>query len=521
MSNRAQQLDAAAERVKGHRIAYEIPMGTPFWWKRLTRREMAARMRVFRDDGRLRFTRFGVSRDIRKLLAEDEVSPLPTDGSLRNNLFTALDHKLNLLLQGASPPPPQTVVHRLADSAFITGEGMIFKEISPRIEIGDYIEIQFAISVTPPFSSRGYFEVVQITPDTQDEKRYEIVCCYATSTFPEKDAPLPEPEQQPEPSPQPEPAPTPAQLAEQERQKRQAYRVNDDVLFRWRVIREGEFNQIERYYKANNRNFPPLRHDQRFDGCVKLWEEVHVRFRASNPKAHSPLAWLFQQIKLIYLRSNHPQELDFTLEVLKQVLEVAELHATTFNSNRINEILGLLKRKLEFMIKRDQAFIGGDGDGHKKMLDNLLEVEKRIAQVREKLELKENKVATSVHYLSENMNRINLSDADFPEGGEDPNAERLLYPVNISATGIAYRTHKKNLAKGSFAELHIDLSDDGKHIKTWRAFAKLVMIQGPDPSMNYRVASMLLLQPPGMEDAVMAHILRKQRELIAAEKGLL
>ncbi|MEG3640805.1 hypothetical protein [Magnetococcus sp. PR-3] len=521
MSHRSKQLAAAAKRIKGHKVAYEIPTGTPFWWKRLTRREMAARMRVFRDDGRLRFTRLGVSRDIRKLLANEKPIQSSPGRSQRTDVFSALDHKLTLLLQGASPAPPQTVVHRLPDAAMITGEGLIFKEISPRLKAGDYIEIQFALSSSPPISSHGYLEVVEVSPDPADAKRYNIVCCYATSTFPEKDAPEPEPEEEePVPPPTPAPAPEPPPISAAEQKKRQAYRVNDDVPFRWRVVRDGEFGQIERYFKANNRNFPPLRQDQRFDGYDKMWADTHPRFRTPNPKGHAALSWMFRQLTLQYKRGNHPQEMDFTLEVLKQVLELGEIHASNFSSNRINEMLGLVKRKLEFIAKKDEAYISGETEIHQKMIANLVQVEKKLAQVGEKLEMQEGKVGTKVHYLSENLDRMDISDSDFPEAHEDANAETLLYPVNISATGIAYRTHKKNLAQGSFAELQVDLSDDGTNWITWRAFAKLVMIKGPDPSMNYRVASMLLLQPPGMEDAVMAHILRKQREEIASDKVL-
>nr|CRH04943.1 conserved protein of unknown function [Candidatus Magnetococcus massalia] len=504
-----------AETIKAQSDRLTVPAGTPFWWKAISSQDFAQRAHYYSKNKRVHFTRLGVSKEIRRALAIDAKrhasqgdAPLSID---RHGLFEALDNKLGALLSYASPHPPQAVVHRLAEDAFLNTEGLIFSDATPRVKPGDYLEVQFAMSASPAVATHGYYQVVGVEAQSKNDKRFNVICRIATATAPmmeEEPKPAMVP---PPPEPPPEPVVTQA-LSDAERKQSESYRVNDEVPFRWRLVRNHELEKIKRYF-GNYGSFPALRQDEQYTEVSDTWDSHHALLKNQQFNALDALHWMQERISLLYRRANHPQEMDLYLDLLSQTNDLAELLSQKGRAGSVPlKLLGLTKEKLELTFLRDMALFANQPRKSQEAAGELAKLEGQLRGIMADLTLEDQKSGNQVHYLSEAFDQLDLSDCDYACPEEEPDKLILPHAVNLSSAGIAFRTRRKGLTQGSFVEIYMELSQDGKHWQPVHLFGKLVLMKGPDANGQFRLATMILMIPPAHKEILVQHVVRKHRE---------
>ncbi|OSM02483.1 hypothetical protein MAIT1_02629 [Magnetofaba australis IT-1] len=498
---------------------------------------LEARAQQMKQDGRLDFTRVGLAREVRRALSETAPAPKPTDRATRKQTrldsFSLLEHKLDKLLELAYPKPPQATLHRLPQDAVLTVDGLIFWDKQCGLAVGDLIELQAALFPDAPVLLRTYARVAQI--QLGENGLNGVTCLYEQhpnyNRKPQLQAEEPEEElveevvdeveevKQAAPAAYvpPPPPPPPKPIDDDGANRRQAFRVNDEIPFLWRVVTQQELDEAGDHLSAT-REILPSRIERDYLSALEMISELRTTVRKAHPKADKNTEWFCHQLKARFQRANLADEVALHMRLLNHLGNVLrEFAKLGVPCNRPTQIFQILRRQLEAQNK--QSVLRRNPAADKKAVEEGIalkkRIEKEIAKGMELLDPKEMLLGAKLQQFSNDLEELGSVNEDYPSPEDDSLSELITYPVNLSANGVAFRTRKHELHKGMYVEMLLKLNPDGREWRQHRCYGKVVMIKGPDSSHRMRVASMILVQTTQFQEQLYQHIVRKQREQLS------
>ncbi|MBF0308704.1 MAG: hypothetical protein HQL56_04155 [Magnetococcales bacterium] len=310
--------------------------------------------------------------------------------------------------------------------------------------------------------------------------------------------------------------PSAASVAEANR--RRDFRVNDEIPFAWLQVSEEDFRFLETGFLAyQKRGLPLLPMEKEEQTLLDRIDERLAKARHRKSNAERYLFWYRHQLDLYFRRANFPEEQAHYLQMIRQLFEITDLlHEQRDVAPRILSCLNLIKRRAEQHRKSEWA-VFSEPDPNKRQEEAQLhqlmhqETEKGLRQLEEV----DAAWGKRLGLLGGELNAVNWRIKDRPEARDHPMDTLITYPVNISTTGIAFRTHRRELKVGHLLMVSLRLTADNETYQDFRTLAKVVMLKDPDPTHRIRVATMFTLQQAKLQEMLGAHITRRQREYLS------
>ncbi|MBF0282846.1 MAG: PilZ domain-containing protein [Magnetococcales bacterium] len=550
---------------------------TQLWRRRVPNRAFESIRRQYRLTGRLPATRLGLDKEVLAALADDE-SPIAYAGfhprQALSESLGLLDRKLSLLIGLAYPgivneeagEPRETRVR-------MSGDGLVFWERTAAFLPGDVLEMHVALQPGSPFLARCYARVLACQPDGVEwvavSCRFELIWgkidfvsrplrqAYIPPTSVAKPPPSPRPSSPPAPTPAPPPPPLEPAVGEgvdddtilvdldlalgqggevmalsqdatlpprlevsagdRADNRRQDVRVNDEIPFSWKIISEGEFSALWDHYR-HHRNFVPR------DKVIvhkKMLMEMDQRIRKIDELGHSKLArllaWLRQQTDLGFRRARHPEEENLHHVITMRLSGIVQYAGANLRASapKTALVLGHAKGKMERMVKRAQMDSRTDPRERQEVESTLRQLQQDVVKFLETLAEQDKELALRLRQFNDAVDKLDYSHVDWPNETDPPLDTVLTYPVNLSATGVAFRTRNPRIEKGDRLEMRLVLSSDGTRREESLCYGTVVVIKGPDPDRRMRVASRVDLMSRAMADLLYQHVARVQREKLS------
>ncbi|MBF0142063.1 MAG: PilZ domain-containing protein [Magnetococcales bacterium] len=303
---------------------------------------------------------------------------------------------------------------------------------------------------------------------------------------------------------------------------RQDYRVNDLVPMGWKVISEVEFAQVTGQFEAT-RVFslrPRVAEQEEVRAALAEFEE---RLKRRRSRARRLVSWFSEQLMTFFFRSNSGNEEEFfhalTLLLAAVVAELAGQLGE--NQGEAIQFLSMLKDKLDLIRRRDVQGSRMIREELEKLQESLREVGRGLDKAYEALLQVSPTLAEKMLNFSSALDAIDLTHYDFPKDESLGLVDAMFpFPVNLSATGVAFRTRREGLKRGDPVEVRLSLSVDGKSWETFLCYGRIVFVQGPERDRRTRVACHLSHKSVRAGDVLSMHIARKQREMLAEGKDM-
>ncbi|MBF0159742.1 MAG: hypothetical protein HQL58_09460 [Magnetococcales bacterium] len=535
------------QRLVSH-LALEQPV--VLWWRRVSQGALRRIGRRYQESGWLTWLRWNQIDQIEQILRDDPKNQSIAEGPNRNQpLYHALqtvDNKLDSILRYV-----QTDTTRLERTVVsLAPDRLIFSQVRSRLKSNDLLEVALA-TTDQTLLLRMFVRVVGVRPGN-DVTPERIVCAFlppvftaADNTATDQHEPQVAVEQQPSdsapeiaaviPVRQPPRIPSikellamsdqaaPAAAAPVEKSgsnRREAFRVNDDLLMSWRQITEEEHKQGVAYFheKLDVPDTMAAYEQRKMQLRTQLKDWLRrVSTLPDGQRYHRLLANLEQQAFERVMRANLLEEERIIAVVYQSIQDVAE---------QLIQNAKLLQVKLARVLSGMQSY-WSERDKQQRAAaltyvqydeSSALQLEMREALLKGLAELDTIMPSMSprLRSLFDVISTVIQMEQDRRGRNDRPNSVVITYPVNLSSTGIAFRTrHGKWLEKGALLEIHIALSVDGSSGKMSHCHGKVVLQKGPDANGYYQIACHIILASSLFENMLNSHIVRVQREQLA------
>ncbi|MBF0152718.1 MAG: hypothetical protein HQL64_03130 [Magnetococcales bacterium] len=540
-----------------HRLEPDVP----FWWRKTTSRMVTVRTQQLQADGKLFFTRTDLEQFFTDQLPppprKKSTGDPPAASSKRSNALTGLEEKMDSLLELIRPQSGQTRTHQTPVPIQFGGHRLAFWEKDPQLKTGDHIEIHLGLFPDEYMLVHGYAQVIQTTHDTQSGLT-RVFCQmvamghgvprlahnlpHDTPTS-KPSPPLPEPatakaettpatipnkaaETPPSPPSQEilsaiPPASEPLFQVDSEAVKdddsnrRQAYRVNDDVAFSWKIVSRDDVIEAQGYFKQNDR-LPIRNRESRLRNLLDQHADNLKRLDKRFSRTEVLLSWFRTELLVVFQRALRSQDEEDVLRCVTHLHAISAEIATQPEAitAQFGQVLMLIRKRLE-----NQQKIS--------ILDPLLsanrinEGQEIIKRSNQEIDRVMREIATLtpalVQKLAEfdrSMDVLQLPRVEAKKNWLSSSHHMVKSQVNLSATGVAFRTTQDILDKGDYIQLNLELSVDGTVYTPYTAYGQVVLVKQLAVGKPYRIATQFILVPRKMEEDLGAHIARKQRELL-------
>ncbi|MBF0445828.1 MAG: PilZ domain-containing protein [Magnetococcales bacterium] len=303
-------------------------------------------------------------------------------------------------------------------------------------------------------------------------------------------------------------------LKENTSSDRKDFRINDRIPFVWSVVSEETYKKECLPHFETNREFGLRTRIKQQQLLLKEFPQYFKEMQKTRSKARKYLVWIYHKLSWLFLRAGNENEEEYFQGVTALFLDITKILSKPMakDARQIVQILSQFKAQIENQIIRDQA-------------DPIME-EANLAAAKEALETIEkanNKIIAELNesnpILSEKLklfkgfiDDIDLTMLDRPAGVSDDGKD--LYTVNLSLTGLAFRTHRKYIKKGDLLEMRIFLSTGGERFDPVNCFGRVVFVQGPQDD-KLKIATHIDPMPQTFKQKINIHVARRQREKLA------
>nr|CAX84075.1 Type IV pilus assembly PilZ, probable fragment [uncultured bacterium] len=293
--------------------------------------------------------------------------------------------------------------------------------------------------------------------------------------------------------------------------KRQDYRLNDNLPLAWKVLSRKSFDQAVVYFNSY-RDFP-LR--ERVVRQKRLLAEADVQLkllRQLNVKARRPVVWFREQLDYWFRQANSENEEEFCQGVMMIFFNLLkELTKRPPGSMLAAQVVSLLKDQVELQMARDRLGPGAQKMVRGKAEEDLATVKRQIGKLLDSLRVSSPVLGERLQGFLDVVGMMDLTRQDIPR---QLTAEGdAVFTVNLSATGVAWRTLKDRVYKGDLVEVRLGLDPDARGVwETVWAYGRVVVVQEPDEQGKSRVACFFEHMAPLQREKLQAHIVRRQRE---------
>lgn len=297
--------------------------------------------------------------------------------------------------------------------------------------------------------------------------------------------------------------------------RRQDFRINDDILFSWKVISETEFQPIEDHFNRHQAIILRRKLEQK----QQLLTDIDRRIASMEdeiPTTARLLAWLRNNLDVLFMRAFFPEAENHFYMLISRLHGLTQEFTGKDNVNpKSGKTLAHLKRKLERMIRLSQMDSRTNIRDREAVQSELKKLDLEIPKMMSDLLKDDPTIAEKYRLFNLGIDAIDFTQVDKPGPQDESMGTLFKYEVNLSATGIAYRTAYPDMQKDTLLEMRMQLSGDGANWETFVSYGRSVMIKGPDPSRHFRIACQILTLTHALRERLYVHIVRKQRESLA------
>ncbi|MBF0415416.1 MAG: PilZ domain-containing protein [Magnetococcales bacterium] len=296
--------------------------------------------------------------------------------------------------------------------------------------------------------------------------------------------------------------------------KRRDFRINDRIPFIWSHVSEESFKEaMATFHKDKAFTLRSIiRNQQKILTDLANVQEVLKRKRS---KARKHVDWHRDRLSWLFLRAASENEETYYQHMTELFMVIASDMAKQGGgaiSQWSMQALSLLRNMMELKQTRDQSNPITEANAVKKAESGLADVERQLPKVLAKVEEGDPALAAKMTMYKEAIGAIDLTLHDRPVGKTADGKD--LYTVNISATGLAFRTRRLWVKKGDLLEMRVFLSSDGKKFEPVNTYGRVVFVHGPVDN-KLKVATFIDPKPALYEQKIYLHIARRQREMLS------
>ncbi|MBF0125442.1 MAG: hypothetical protein HQL60_08900 [Magnetococcales bacterium] len=527
------------------RLVSHLPLEHPvlLWWRRVSKSTLRRVGRRYQESGWLPWLQWHQTDLLQQFPYgdEEEWASAVQDPRQRSVCYAlaAVSSKVDVVMQRL-----QNSVVRL-DRAVVslTPDRLIFSQVRSRLKNDDLLEVALALTADQALYLRVFARVVGVRPGN-DVTPERIVCAFMSPVWAAQADPttptmptgpvfevddIDRQEVVAVPPPRPVPPPkelktvadaTAAPVEKSGSNRREAFRVNDELLMSWRQITEEEHKRGIDYFhdKLDVPDTMAAYEQQKMQLRTQLKEWLkRVSTLPDGQRYHRLLANLEQQAFERVQRANLLEEERIIAVVYEAIQDVAEqmLQDSKLLQAKVARVLNGMQ---SYWSERDKQQRAAALTHVQYDESTALQTEMRETLLRGLAELD-----TLMPYMASKLRRlfdvisvVIMMEQDRRGRYDRPNSTVITYPVNLSSTGIAFRTrHGKWLEKGAILEMHVALSADGTSKPASHCHGKVVLQKGPDANGYYQIACHIVLASSHFENLLNSHIVRVQREQLA------
>ncbi|MBF0371401.1 MAG: PilZ domain-containing protein [Magnetococcales bacterium] len=296
--------------------------------------------------------------------------------------------------------------------------------------------------------------------------------------------------------------------------RRQDFRVNDQIPLGWKVLTRESFDQAVASFKENQ-SFNPRKIIIKQEHLLARIDEQVEKLKRMRSRARRNVVWFKDRLHELFLRSHITNEEEYFHGLTGLLLEIAVELGNRGGQPNFNllQIFFHLKEKMELQRERDELALTATLDKREKILDSLRNVNRQIEKGLEAGAEKEIDLIKVYKVFNEGIAAVDVSKWDRSKSSNE--GGMAVYPVNLSASGVAFRTRADWLEKEDLLELRMVLSEDGKVFREELCYAKVVVVKDMGGNKPFRIASLLTHISLDQQNLLFAHVARRQREELA------
>ena len=313
------------------------------------------------------------------------------------------------------------------------------------------------------------------------------------------------------------PPPPPKSTADNE--SRQNFRINDRIPFVWSIVSQETFER---------ECLPPFETKLEF-GLRKrimnqqlLLKEFYPHFeilKRTRPKVRKNAVWIHEHLSWLFLRASTENEEEYYQGLTALFLNLIKAMNKPLGraERRVMQLMSQFKSQFELQRTRDEANPITEIQKLNVAQNSLTNLHRQSNKMIAELESLNPEIGGMFKLFKELVDTINLTLLDRPVGVSPDGKD--LFTVNLSATGLAFRTRRLFVKKGDLLEMRIFLSTGGERFQPVNCYGKVVFVQGPTDS-KLKIATHIDPIPREFEANITTHIARRQREILAEKAEL-
>ncbi|MBF0212068.1 MAG: hypothetical protein HQM00_00745 [Magnetococcales bacterium] len=291
--------------------------------------------------------------------------------------------------------------------------------------------------------------------------------------------------------------------------KRQDFRINDNLPLTWKVLTQKSFDQAVAYFH-DHREFPMR---ERVARQKRLLAEVDVQLKLLkqlNVKARRPVVWFREFLDRQFRQANSENEEEYFQSVLYFFFNlIKELTKRPPGSMTAAQVVSLIKEQVDLQMSRDLVEVNVQKLPKAKLEEDLTEIKRQINKLLGELRASASGLYEKLNGFREVISMMDLSMQDPPKQFT-PEGD-AVFTVNLSATGVAWKTVKDRVFKGDLIEVRLGVDPEGSGLEPVWAYGRVVVVQEPDETGKRRVASYFEHMSPMHREKLQAHMVRRQR----------
>jgi hypothetical protein len=300
---------------------------------------------------------------------------------------------------------------------------------------------------------------------------------------------------------------------------RQDFRINDRIPYVWSVVSEETFQKESMPHFNSHQEFGLRTRIKQQQTLLKEFDYFLKKLREQRSKSRKYVVWVHEYLSWLFLRAGSENEEEYYQGITALFLEITKELTKPLGKSAKNvlQILSQFKAQFENQKIRDQADPIMEGDKLAAANETLLTLHTANNKVIAGLETENPDLSGKFKLFKSLIDTIDLTGLDIPVGASEDGKD--LYTVNLSHTGLAFRTRRKDLKKGDLLEMRIFLSTGGERFDPVNCFGKVVFVQGPKDD-KFKIATHIEPMPRTFKEKINIHVARRQQAILSERAAM-
>ncbi|MBF0416945.1 MAG: hypothetical protein HQL86_01685 [Magnetococcales bacterium] len=292
--------------------------------------------------------------------------------------------------------------------------------------------------------------------------------------------------------------------------KRQDYRLNDQLPLAWKILSLKSYDQAVAHFQEHQlflmRESVVVQKRMLYEADTLL-----KSMRQQNAKARRPALWLREYLDHRFRQAINEEEENGFQACLGLFLKLLQaLNKRPPGAVDAAQLMAFFKEELDLRILRTQLDPVAQKLAWMNTERDLAELVRQIDKRVEALRVTSPELIDPLVGIRSALVRIDLATLDIPKVlTSDGDA---IFGVNLSATGVGWRTLRQRVYKGDLVEIRLAVDPEGQGFETLWSYGRIVVVQDPDEFGRRRVACFFEHMSALHRERLQTHIARRQRE---------